>query len=559
MANEFNSVPLGQAGTGAAYILPESQAVNTALSLLQQNRQTEQRNQQLKQQYAQQIAKDYQDNIFKAKNGQLFNSELMGLSQKHIQQGIDYAKQGWDIYNPNPNNPQQMKAYQEFMGDRAQLYNMQDIRDKIEKQFNEDNNLLSKAPAGKYDANTIKAQHDFIANNTLQDVVRKGLQLPSIQEAFDPEKNIYSKAQPVTFEDSRVVGNQKIDSKKLLVLPTRKNAISTIRNTPGAEQWFQQGTGLTLDQAEMLPKSLDDITKYNNDLYRTAIMDGGNNPQLEPIRQKLVASGITDLNSDAYKQFIEQQSAKDYQGKQEADKIFDTYVDRSRPKAGEFLKNNPDYRMRDQEIQEELLRLKKQELAKKDNPKPVDPTYFQDLSERMRTGVPGSGEEFNNQVANNPAYLRGLKLDNSNPKAVVITVPAKYKDVDKKDANGDVIGKERKVDKPSYKVTLDSTDPNQWHSGFARVYKDLTGDGTAVPSKAMTLSGKGKVPGGLQNPEQPPQKQGLVQKIKQAFTPNSGYSNIVDAKDSKGNAVQIGVKNGKWYYVKTNKLVDEPL
>lgn len=519
MANDFNSVPLGQAGTGAAYILPESQAVNTALSLLQQNRQTEQKNQLLKQQYAQQIAKDYQDNIFKAKNGQLFNSELMGLSQKHIQQGIDYAKQGWDIYNPNPNSPQQMQAYQQYMGDRSRLQNMQDIRDKIEKQFNDDNNLLSKAPAGKYDANTIKAQHDFIANNSLSDIVGKGLQLPSVQEAFDPEKNIFQHALPVTFEDSKVVGNQKIDSKKLLDVPTAKNAYSTIANAPGGAQWFQQQTGLTPDQSRILPKSLDAITKFNNDFYRSAIMSNGANPELEAAKQKLISSGITDLNSDAYKQFIVDQSAQDYQGKQKADAIVNTYVDRARAKAGEFLKNNPDYRMRDQEIQEEMLRLRKQELAKKDNQKPIDPTYFQDLSERMRTGVPGSGEEFNNQVANNPAYLKGLKLDNSNPKAVVITVPAKYKDVDKKDANGVIIGKERKVDKPAYNVTLDSTDPNQWHSGFSRVYKDLTGDNTAIPSKAMTQSGKGEVPGGLQNPEQPPQKQGLVQKIKQAFTP----------------------------------------
>lgn len=138
--------------------------------------------------------------------------------------------------------------------------------------------------------------------------------------------------------------------------------------------------------------------------------------------------------------------------------------------------------------------------------KPVDPTYFQDLSERMRTGVEGSGEEFAQQVAQNPLYkngehFSGVKFDTRNPKQVIVTVPPKYKDIVDPDSKERALI--RVVDKPSYKVTLDSTDPNQWNSGFARLYKDVTGDATATPSKAMTQGGKGKVAGGLSNINQP--------------------------------------------------------
>lgn len=129
--------------------------------------------------------------------------------------------------------------------------------------------------------------------------------------------------------------------------------------------------------------------------------------------------------------------------------------------------------------------------------KTTDPTYFQDLSERMRTGVAGSGEEFSKQLSSNPAYLRGLKINAADPKNIVIEVPAKWKD--KRDDDGKI---QRLKEKEGYRVTLDSTDPNQWHSSFARIYRDVTGDGTAVPSKAMTESGKGKVPGGMRNPDQ---------------------------------------------------------
>lgn len=115
------------------------------------------------------------------------------------------------------------------------------------------------------------------------------------------------------------------------------------------------------------------------------------------------------------------------------------------------------------------------------------PTYFQDLSERMRTGVTGSGEEFSKYVEANPSYHKGLHFDISGDKTTV-TVPAKMK-VDK---DG-----ERVVDKPSYTVSLDKNDPKQWTAAFASLYKDLTGDATAVPNKAMTEAGKGHVKGGL--------------------------------------------------------------
>jgi hypothetical protein len=129
------------------------------------------------------------------------------------------------------------------------------------------------------------------------------------------------------------------------------------------------------------------------------------------------------------------------------------------------------------------------------------PTYFDDLSERMRTGVPGSGEEFSQNLAQNPDYKKGLKIDDTNPKAVRITVPAKYK-FDPKQVETDDNGKPipnsgRVVVKPAYTAVLDKTDPNQWTAGFSRIYKDVTGDQNANPTKAMTIYGKGKVPGGL--------------------------------------------------------------
>lgn len=129
------------------------------------------------------------------------------------------------------------------------------------------------------------------------------------------------------------------------------------------------------------------------------------------------------------------------------------------------------------------------------------PTYFDDLSERMRNGVPGSGEEFSQNLMQNPDYKKGLYIDDSNPKAVKITVPAKYKydpkSVSTDDNDKPIPNSGRVIVKPAYTAVLDKTNPDQWTAGFSRIYKDVTGDQNANPTKSMTIFGKGKVPGGM--------------------------------------------------------------
>lgn len=167
-------------------------------------------------------------------------------------------------------------------------------------------------------------------------------------------------------------------------------------------------------------------------------------------------------------------------------------------------KKVPDYGEARLSIAEERLRLAQEKAAGG----AANPTYFQDLSERMRTGTPGSGEEFAQQVKQNPAY-RGqpVHYDLDDPTAVKITVPPQYKyDPQNKDAakDGWVLTKQ------GYTKVLDSTDPTQWTAGFAPIYKNVTGDNTAIPTKALTTAGKGHVQGG-QYYKQP---QGLQSKPK---------------------------------------------
>lgn len=129
-----------------------------------------------------------------------------------------------------------------------------------------------------------------------------------------------------------------------------------------------------------------------------------------------------------------------------------------------------------------------------------EPTYYQDLAERMRRGVPGSGEELSAYFANNPNYLNGLTIDKTNPKQIKITVPTKYKTDPKElvtDENGKPVNNsDRVMDEAAHTYTLDSTNPVQFAAGLAQIYKLGTGE-SVVPTKGLTTSGKGKVKGGL--------------------------------------------------------------
>ena len=49
-------------------------------------------------------------------------------------------------------------------------------------------------------------------------------------------------------------------------------------------------------------------------------------------------------------------------------------------------------------------------------------------------------------------------------------------------------------------------------------------------------------------------KQGEAPKVDSK--PTTGYTNVQTLQDSKGKSIQAGVKNGKWYDIKTGKPIE---
>jgi len=325
-------------GTGTSpFILPEgSQAADRLLQTIDYNQKVNRYNQQQKFQQAQNLAKSYNDNVAKATYGTLWQDELNGLFQKHMEQGQKYAQQGFDVYSPNPGVQAQVNAHNQLMNDRRNLYSLQDTRDQMQKEFLEDQNLLAKAPAGKYDPASIKAQHDFIANHTLQDIYNQHLQLPRIQEAFDANKEILPKlndAISMTGEQEYEKGGHKITTNLFKPQATQRNIEGLFQASPGGEQFVQQQTGLTPEQGRMMPSTIEDISKLNDSIFRGT----------QQGREFLANAGITSYNDPKYQQLLQQKSLQDYQNKQKYDQFMKSYVDMARSRAKEVNKNVTDW------------------------------------------------------------------------------------------------------------------------------------------------------------------------------------------------------------------------
>lgn len=210
MANFVNPVPLGQVNTGAAYILPESQSLNDYLNNFALREHQDQQNKLLKQKQLAETNKSYDDNAIKVLPGQLFAPELNGLLQQHIDQGAKYRQQGFDIYHPNPADPNQIKANSQYMQDRAKLEQMMEFRKSLEANtYNKTiENINDPLKADKYEPDSVDAFKNYFSdnpdNNKLQNLFFGKDQVPSLQAGFNQTdflKNVEAKPTKVTTND----------------------------------------------------------------------------------------------------------------------------------------------------------------------------------------------------------------------------------------------------------------------------------------------------------------------------------------------------------------------
>lgn len=161
--NFINPVPLGQAGTGEAFILPASRSLHEFLGAVAANRKQAEIDAAAKQRQVAAGNKSYDDNALKILPGQLYGSEMNGLIQQHIDQGAKYRQQGFDIYHPDPTNTSQVKASEGYLRDRATLEQLMNFRKAKDEEFVKlQSELNDPDKVAKYDPDTVKDRKSVV-------------------------------------------------------------------------------------------------------------------------------------------------------------------------------------------------------------------------------------------------------------------------------------------------------------------------------------------------------------------------------------------------------------
>ena len=306
---DFNPVPLGEAGTGAAFLLPGSTALQSANNYIDSQQAERDKQAKMAAMQAQKIAAQWKANQLNIKGGTIFQPEINDRAQKVTQMGMDLQRMGVDptSYSHDPNIQKKLEEYQ---NERAALISDAEARDKIAEQAKTYEKNLSEHPAGFYDQDSVNAYHDFLSGKygSLKDITAKGLQLPELKEAFNLNDAV-DKLPETHIETSGVHNGVKTT----LVLPDERAHMVTahdfIQNNPAARAYAEKQIGTSIDQ---IPDSADpnQLKQELDQYWRSA-----------PNVPKLAQAGITSFNSPEYDQMLTQQAQRLASTRQKYDQI----------------------------------------------------------------------------------------------------------------------------------------------------------------------------------------------------------------------------------------------
>lgn len=300
----YNSVPTGEAGTGAAYILPESRALNGLMENIAYNQKMGLLNIQARREADAQMNKDFQSNQIKAQGGILFQPELDAAMQDWTHKGAELRMKHINPWNPNTNDPEQVKAATEFINQKNMIEGMADTRKVYQENFLKQRDEYAK---GGYDDDSFAAFNDFYSKNKLADLHAGGILPPTLTKAFD-HSDFMKNVSDATAESNTIVNGIETKTTVANEDKIRYSIESNLAKTPQAERFYKKQWGVDESAAPLktLMRTTDpkEITTTLDQYYKT-------DPQGIKEALKAFPSGtVPSYTSPEYKSFIDQQAKK---------------------------------------------------------------------------------------------------------------------------------------------------------------------------------------------------------------------------------------------------------
>jgi len=436
MATPINTVPLGQSGTGSAFVLGESQAANQLLDTLQYNQKIQQQQALQREQQAQQLAANWQKNQLKVDGGLYWQPEFNKRYQDHLQKGIELRQMGVDPFNYNPSDPTQNEIAQDYLLERQGILSDTADRKAREGELQKSFDMVRKNPSNYYSSD-IAALNQIVETPYAQ---ARGMQIPSLNPRFNPNTLLKS-ITPAQVGSELVMGNKKIKSVKALPQETREAIVGAYTNTPDTVRWVDELTGrqgLTIPMLEAIPNTRDAVKSRIEAQYK-------GNPDL---RTQLAQEGITP-GSESYKKYVNQETERLYNAKSKWNQQIENDLAQVLPKVKEMSSVLPDYSAEDQAMQRERLALSRRADARaaanaSDGGKDNAVLDRQAWVDEMYDGTANSGERLKAVMSANPEYQDELKIniqDKNNPDKITFVIP------DRVTSTGTIPGRNVTIDK----------------------------------------------------------------------------------------------------------------
>lgn len=272
MADYNNPVPLGEAGTGAAYLLPNSTALAGFNNYLDQQNEDQQRAQAGKMAHAKQIATNWKQAQLNIKGGTIFQPEINQRTQRVMEMGMDLQRLGVDPQGYS-NNPQTQALLSHYQQEKQALMSDAEMRDKISTEVQQAHKAYAEQPAGYYDPSSMNDINDFVSGSGkyggLSNISANGYQLPILRRSYDLQGAV-DKLPTSQIETTST--NPQTGVKQALILPDENAhaqiAQSYIQNTPEAKAYVEKQIGMPI---ENLPSTSDagQIKKQLDAHYRS--------------------------------------------------------------------------------------------------------------------------------------------------------------------------------------------------------------------------------------------------------------------------------------------------
>lgn len=434
-----NDVPLGQAGTGAAYVLGNSRAVgafaNNVNQLhqeqLQRDMLLQRQQQEQRQQQAAAMAKAFQQNQIDTAGGYNWQPEIAQQAQSVVEMGNRLMQRGINPYSYNHADPKISAEVQEYNRLRQGALNTVQFRKDFQPQV--------AALFKKIDENTdpaFVAELNKFVETPISDIMSKNIQLPQYRERFNYDEFL-QKVPSVPKTETYVKNGQKIETKGPNVKQNRVNLETAIANNPQALAELQRTVGIPFDMVASTP-DYDKEYQYNEDYYKT-VPEG---------IQELAQAGITGFGED-FKKYVANQTKVGV----DALKRYDGFIERGlnylNGKQATDNSVTPDdsaerlrIAQRNLQLSEQReARLRQNDADRKDKDVSKQ-TYGQNIAERVLSsdteGRKVALEELSNQFLTNTGYLKGIERVYLPDGKIKITVPKKYKtDVKAASVDGD--------------------------------------------------------------------------------------------------------------------------